>query len=119
MNIYHIPGFATVAEAAEKNKVQPRTIRDRVKRADLSYFKIDGLKLIRIDNSPALELPEGVVKGELHWVNKCARRNKIIPERIYEQIILGNINGYTIGGRVFVNPKEPTLIEYLKTAKLR
>ncbi|MBK5284883.1 MAG: hypothetical protein JJE25_05740 [Bacteroidia bacterium] len=119
MKIYHISGYAPAVEAAKKKHLKPRTLHDQVRRHAATALTVDKLKYFP-DGSPVqMNLPEGASIYNLQWVGRCARQNKIVPGRIYEQIILGNIPGITIGGKVFVIPTDPDTVAFLKDAKIR
>jgi hypothetical protein len=119
MKIYHVSGYAHATVAAKAHSVQPRTLYDRMRRNEISMLRISGLKFFH-DGSPIeRNLPEELQGKPMEWVGRSARKNKIAPVRIYEQIVLGNIPGITLGGRVFIIPSDPDTDAFLKTAKIR
>ena len=119
MKIYNITGYASAVEAAKKHRVKPRTLFDRMRRHEATMLTIDKLKYFPDGTPLQMNLPEGVGTNHLQWVGRCAEKHKIVSGRIYEQIILGNIPGVTLGGRVFVIQTDPDTIAFLKDAKLR
>jgi len=119
MKIYHVTGYAHATVVAKTNRVQPRTLYDRHRRKEIGLLRMDGFKFFNDGTPVERNLPEELKGKPLEWVGRSARRNKIAPVRIYEQIILGNIPGVTLGGRVFVIPSDPDTVAFLKTAKIR
>ena len=41
-------------------------------------------------------------------------KNKFIPERLYEEVIIGKVTGIVVVEHVFVNPDDPELVLFLK-----
>lgn len=119
MKIFNLTGYAPAVEAAKKHRVKPRTLYDRMRRNAFTMLTIDRMKFFPDGNPLQMNLAQGVGTNHLQWVGRCARKNKIVPGRIYEQIILGNIPGVTLGGKVFVIPTDPDTVAFLKDAKLR
>jgi hypothetical protein len=123
MPIIHYPGFITKEAAATRYQVQVRTINDWIRKVSpapesFRYITINGFVYIKdhISNEPP-SVP--VALSSLEWVTKFAERHKVYFERLYEQIIMGNITGVVLVDRIFVINTEPQLLAYLANYKKR
>ena len=114
MPIIHYPGYISREEAALRNKVQVRTINDQVRRKDIAHVRIDGFVYIK-DNAPGQPAPPSNISlAGLKWITHVAHSNKFIPERLYEEVIIGKVTGIVVVDHVFVSPDDPELILFLK-----
>ena len=123
MPIIQYPGYITKEEAALQYKIKERTITDWVNRKltaskGLSCIKVDGFVFVRDKNNPSAP-PTGISLANLEQVRKFAERHKIYFERLYEEMLRGNISGVLLGDRVFVINNEPALLTFLMNHKPR
>jgi len=115
MPIIHYPGYITRKEAALRQQVQVRTINDQVRRNAIEHVRIDGFVYIKDNHSVQQLPPPNISLTGLKWVPHIARANKFIPERLFEEVIVGRVTGIVVCDHVFVMPTDPELIHFLKT----
>jgi hypothetical protein len=117
MPIYHCPALMTKARYAQILKVQVRTVNDHIRqnfmRGDFKLATLDGDHYIFNPVMNPNPMPTGMVPEQMEWVHNFAQRNNIYFERVLEEIIKGNISGYIVCDRIYINRQEPQVIEYL------
>ncbi|MES2619925.1 MAG: hypothetical protein V4615_03660 [Bacteroidota bacterium] len=118
MPIIPYPGYITKEEAALQHKIKTRTVTDWISRnlaasKGISFIKIDGFVFIADKHNPPVP-PKGVLLANLEQVRKFSERHDLYFERVYEEILHGNISGVLLCGRVFVMNNEPALLTFLK-----
>ena len=116
MAIIHYPGLISKEEAARRKKVQVRTINIQINKKTLQAVRIDDRIFVK-DTAPQAETAPPIPLSELEWVSNFAAKHHIVSERIYEQIIIGNITGIVVANRVFVMRNEPALLAFMASIK--
>jgi hypothetical protein len=116
MPIIHYPGYIARDEAALRKKVQVRTINDQVTRNSIPYIRVDGHVYIK-DLTVAASPPPNVSLRDFVWVPNYARKHHMIPERLYEEIIIGKVTGVVLVNHVYVIASDPELHSFLRSIK--
>ncbi len=118
-SIIHYTGYITREEAARRKNVQVRAINEQIRRHLIPYLRVDGFVYIKDDTHTGASSPVSIALNKLRWIPRVARKNKFIPERLYEQVLIGNITGVVVVDHVFVIEDEPELVNFLKTCYKR
>jgi hypothetical protein len=112
MAIIHYPGYITKEELALRKKVQVRAISEHIRKNKVRWARIDGFIFIKDD--VAEQAPANISLSSLQWVFRCAHKQNMTSDLLYEQIILGKVTGVVVANRVFVISTEPALLAFLK-----
>jgi hypothetical protein len=118
MPIIHYPGYISKAEAAVRQNVQVRAINDQIKRKAIPHAWVDGFAYIK-DPAPSSSDHPNILLKELVWVPRYARQHHFIPERLYEEIIIGKVTGVVLVDHVFVVATDRELATFLKSVGKR
>jgi hypothetical protein len=116
MPIIHYPGYMTKEEAAARKKVQVRAINEQIRKKKWQTIKVDGFVFVK-DHSTAVPPPPDILLSSLEWVFRCARKNNLTSDPLYEQIVFGKVTGVVVVNRVFVIRTEPALLAFLQIAR--
>ena len=112
-----LPNFLSVKEYAKQCGVQNRAIHERIKYKTVASINVNGIDFIDSQQSPPTNMADYRNKSNLHspilpddmdvsnlfWVKHYAKREKISPSFLYEQLILGHYKGMIIGDKIFID----------------
>src|SRR6185295_7001630 len=112
--IINLNYFKTIEEAAVMHQVKEETVRYWIRNRKINSLRIDRtsfiideplLKAHRAQNPDSrADLGNKVPAWEF------ARKNKIAPRTLYENIIAGSIDAVTVCTKVLIAPDDPAVI---------
>jgi hypothetical protein len=120
--IYHYPQFLSIKDYCAKHNMKLRTVHTHIKERKIGYEKVDGIRLLLDRTLLQPENPDApklVPINELKLARNFAIDNKYAPRTVYEGIITGKLNAWVAGNHVFIHPKDPSLIDFLKNSRPR
>lgn len=129
VKIIFVDHLITVEEYAKRCNLKIPSAHKRIRNCGVPSIIIDGLKLVDIKTFPAVKklrrniagkFPVEVQTlrlGDLARVTKLCKEKKMAGDRVYRNILAGNIEAVFIAGEAFVYRNDPVLLKILSLQK--
>lgn len=129
VKITFVDHLITVEEYAKRCKLKIPSAHKRIRNCGVPSIYIDGLKLVDISTfAPVKKLRRNIAGqypveeqtlrlGDLARVTKLCKEKNMAGDRVYRNILAGNIEAVFIAGEAFVYRNDPVLLKILSLQK--